>query len=117
MPALLTFARNNKMEIYPKTPISDLAISRSERLWLWIAGSNERWRGGSWFIAIFWTVILVASGSDSSRFVVLLTLASWCSVMLCHLSHSLLGILRRQVGDTDQSKESRGEQAGASNGG
>ena len=98
------------MELYPKTPFSELAISRSERFWLWLAGSNARGRGVSWIVAIFWTGILVVSGSDSPQIVVLLTLASWCSVVVCHLSHSLLGVLARQVDDTEPIQESNGEQ-------
>ena len=98
------------MELYPKTPFSELAISRSERFWLWLAGSNARWRGVSWIVAIFWTGILVASGSDSPQIVVILTFASWCSLILCHLSHSLLGVLGRQVGSADPRQKSTGEQ-------
>ena len=60
------FATENKMELYPKS-FSDLAISRSERFWLWLAGSNARWRGVSWIAAILWTGILLASRSDSPQ--------------------------------------------------
>lgn len=97
------------MELYPKTPFSELAISRSERFWLWLAGSNARWRSVLWIVAIFWTGILAASGSDSPQLVALLTLASWCSVVLCHLSHALLSILARQTRDADPKQKSKGE--------
>ena len=98
------------MELYPKIPFSELAISRSERFWLWLAGSNARWRGVSWIVAIIWTGILFVIRTDPPQIIVLLTLASWCSVVLCNLSHSLLSILERQVGNADSNQVPNGEQ-------